>query len=229
MMKTSHILLALITVVTLTGMVTTDLLLKQQYDRTDWRNTYQDFEKRDLPKARHWVIEGTPTSEIIVVKTIDKPQALIAPDKIKFYRVRLQGDTAFVSFTPDYSGYQNSPQGDAGRELGAQLILRLPSFQALTVENARLTLSNLSTDSLTVSLSQSRLRTHKVAISGRFRLNAAQNSFAMLGLDQYKSLQAVVADSSGMQLNDSRVDAFVRTVSPKAEIQLKGQALKWLK
>lgn len=228
-MKTSHILLALITVITLTGMVATDLLIKQQYDKIDWRNTYQDFKKQDLPNAHHWVVTGTPTSEIIVVKTIDKPQALIAPDEVKFYRVRLQGDTAFVSFTPDYSGYRNSPRDDAGRELGAQLILRLPSFQALTVNNARLTLSDLSTDSLTVSLSQSRLRTHKVAVSGRFRLNAAQNSFAMLGSDQYKSLQAVVADSSGMQLNDSRVDAFVRTVSPKAEIQLKGQSLKWLK
>lgn len=99
-MKTSHILLALITVITLTGMVATDLLIKQQYDKIDWRNTYQDFKKQDLPNARHWVVTGTPTSEIIVVKTIDKPQALIAPDEVKFYRVRLQGDTAFVSFTP---------------------------------------------------------------------------------------------------------------------------------
>lgn len=228
-MKTSHILLALITVVTLTGMVATGLLLKQQYDGVNWHNAYQDFGKRDLPNAHYWVVTGTPVSEIIVVKTTDKPQALIAPDEVKYYRVRLQGDTAFVSFTPDYSGYQNSPQGDASHELGTQLILRLPSFQALTVENARLTLSDLSTDSLMISLSQSRLRTHKVTVSGRFRLNAAQNSFAMLGDDQYKSLQAVVSDSSGLQLNDSRVDAFVRTVSPKAEIQLKGEALKWLK
>ena len=228
-MKTSYSLLALIAVVTLTGMVATDLLLKQQYEKIDWRNTYQDFEKRDLPKARHWVIEGTPTSEIIIVKTIDKPQALIAPDKVKFYRVRLQGDTAFVSFTPDYSGYRNSPQNDAGRELGVQLVLRLPNVQALHVENARLTLAGLSTDSLTVSLFLSRLRTHRVTVSKNFALTVAQNSFAMLGADQYKSLQAVVADSSGMQLNDSRVDAFAKTVSPNAEIQVKGQALTWLK
>ncbi|AKD56473.1 hypothetical protein [Spirosoma radiotolerans] len=228
-MKTSHILLALITMVTLTGMVATDLLLKEQYDKIDWRNTYQDFKKQDLPTARHWVVTGTPTSEVIVEKTVSKPQALIAPEEVKFYRVRRQGDTAFVSFTPDYSGYRSSPQDDAGRELGIQLVLRLPGFQTLTVENARLTLSGLSTDSLTVSLAQSRLRTHNVAVSAQFKLKVTQNSFAMLGNDQYKLLQAVVADSSGMQLNDSRVDAFTKNISPKAGIQLEGQALKWLK
>ncbi|GAB3806948.1 hypothetical protein GCM10028819_43330 [Spirosoma humi] len=228
-MKVSHILFALIAVVTLTGMVATDLLLKQQYDGMDWHNAYQDFGKRDLPDAHHWVVTGTPASEVIVARTTSKPQALIAPDEVKFYRVRLQGDTAFVSFTPDYSGYHNSPQADASRELGVRLVLRVPSFQTLTVENARLTLSDFSADSLTIALTQSRLRTHKVTVSEHFRLTVAQNSFAMLGNDQYKSLQAVVADSSGLQLNNSQVDAFTKTVSPQAEIQVKGQALKWLK
>ena len=76
-MKTSHILLALIAVITLTGMVATDLLLKQQYDKINWRNAYQDFKKRDSPNARHWVVTGTPVGEVIVVRTTDKPQALI--------------------------------------------------------------------------------------------------------------------------------------------------------
>lgn len=228
-MKTSHILLALITVVTLTGMVATDLIFKQQYDKIDWRNTYQDFEKRDIPNVRHWVVTGTPISEVIVLKTTNKSQALIAPDEVKFYRLHQKGDTAFVSFTPDYGGYRGSPKDDADHELRVQLVLKVPNVQSLTVENGRLTLSDLSTDSLKVSLVQSRLRTQNVAVSQKFTVNVAQNSFAILGPDQYNSLRAVVADSSGIQLNNSQVDTFTKTVSPEAEVQLKGQALKWLK
>ena len=228
-MKTSYILLALIVIITLTGMVATDVLLNQQYQKIDWRNPYQDFDQRALPNAKHWVIEGSPTHEIVVVESVDKLQALVAPDLTKFYRIRQQGDTAFIAFTPDYSGYQIEPRNDANRELAVQLVLRLPKIQTLQIKNGRLTLSELKKDRLQITLQNSRLRTYKLAVSESFELLVSQNSFATLGTDEYKSLRTIVQDSSGVQLNDTQAESFTRQVSPKAEIQLRGQALKWLK
>ena len=229
-MKTSHILLALVAVVTLTGMVATNVLLKQQHDKIDWRDPYQNFEKRALPTAKHWVIEGSPINEIVVIKSTDKPQALVWQDAVKFYRTRQQGDTVFVAFTPNFGNYQNEPRSVAYHQLGVGLVLRLPDLQTVRVKNARLTLSELTADKLTISLQESRLRTNQLKISDSFALTASQNSFAVLGPDdQYKSLQTVVQDSSGIQLNNVRTDAFTTQVSPKAEVQLRGQALKWLK
>ena len=228
-MKTSYILLAILALVTLTGMVTIDVLLKQQYDRVDWRNPYQNFETRSLPTARHWVIEGTPTAEIIVLESADSVQALIAPDFTKFYRTRQQSDTVFVKFTPDYSGDQGEPRASADYELTTQLVLRLPNIHTLRITDGRVTLSELRKDSLQVVLQNTRLRTAGVKVSGLFSLVAGRNSFAALGADQYKSLQATIRDSSGIWLNDTQVETFAMQAAPKADVQLKGRALKWVK
>lgn len=73
-MKASYILLSVLAIVTLTGMVATDVLLKQQYDKIDWTNPYQNYEKRSLPTAKHWVIVGTSTQEIIVERSAGVPR-----------------------------------------------------------------------------------------------------------------------------------------------------------
>ena len=227
-MKTSSILLALIAVITLTGMVATDVLLKQQYNKVDWKNPYQDYEKRSLPTAKHWVIEGTPTEEIIIEGS-SSPQVWLTPKQAKFYRIQQQGDTVFVAFTPDYAGEQSQPRDAVDRKLYNAVVLRLPGLQTLRIKNGRLTLSELTKDKLSITLQNSRLRTHKLAIAGAFDLTASQNSFAVLGPDRYGSLQTVIQDSSGVQMNDTQAITFTKQLSPKAEIQLRGQALKWLK
>ena len=228
-MKTSYILLIVIALLTLTGMVATDVLLKQQYDRLDWRNPYQNFEKRALPTARHWVIEGTPNAEIIVLESADVPQALLAPDYAKFYRIQQRGDTVTVKFTPDYDGYGGSPRNDADYELNVQVVLRLPKFQTIQIKDGRVTLSELKKDSLRVTLQNSRLRTVGGLINS-FSLVARQNSYAVLGpKDYYKSIRAVVQDSSGIWLADTPVENFTVQPSLKAEVKLNGRALKWVK
>jgi hypothetical protein len=228
-MKTSYILLAVVTLLTLTGMIATDVLLKQEYDKIDWKNPYQGFAKKSLPMAKHWVIEGTPTKEIMILKSADSSQALIDPDERKFYRTRQQGDTVFVAYTPDYNGNQSGPRNAADYELGIPLVLRLPSLQTLRVKNGRLTIRDFSTDNLTVNLMNSRLRTHGITVSNAFDLITSQNSFAVLGEDKYQSLNVTVQDSSGVQLNNTQTETFTKIASPKSEVQLRGQALKWLK
>ena len=229
-MKTSYILLAILTLVTLTGMVAIDVLLKQQYNQIDWRNPYQSFEKRTLPASRHWVIEGAPDVEIIVLESIDSLQALVAPDYVKNYRILHRGDTAVVKFTHDYVGSPGEPRATADYELPVRLVLRVPKLQTLRVKDGRVTLSGLKKDSLRITLQNSRLRTIGVGISDSISLIAGQNSFVVFGpTDQYKALKAVVQDSSGIQLNNTQVDALTLKASPKAEIQLRGRALTWVK
>lgn len=227
-MKTSHIILAIIILVTLTGMVATDVLLKQQYDKVDWSNPYQEYEKRPLPTAKHWVIEGTPRAEIIVEQGTTPAQVLVKPDLIKFYRIRQQSDTLFVGFTLE-NDQSEPPRNATDYELGAGLVLRLPDVQSLRITNGRLTLRKSTLTNVTVSLLNSRLRTNGLTVKDRFDLTASQNSFAILGPDSYGSLRTVIQDSSGVRMNDTQALTFTKQVSPNAEVQLRGQALKWLK
>lgn len=226
-MKTSHILLAILAVVTLTGMVATDVLLKQQYDKIDWSDPYQDFDRRTLPSAKHVVIEGAPTAEIVVEQNTGQAQALVQPEQTKFFRLRQQGDTTYVAFTPDYDGV-HEPKNNADYELNAGLVLRLPDLQSLRITNGRLSLRKRTATTLTISLENTRLRTNQLTTNGPMVLTASHNSFAVLGNDRYQSLRTIVRDSSGMRLNDTETGQFSSDVSPKAEMQLRGQALRWL-
>lgn len=228
-MKTSNLLLATIALVTLTGMIATNVLLKQQYQKIDWQNPYQDYDKRTLPTARHWVVEGSPVREILVEKSTGSAQALLEPEYAKFYQIRQQGDTAFVALTPDYSGYQRQPGDVADYELQVGLVLRVADIQTLRVKTGRLTLTNLATDKLQIALQNSRLRTRNLTITGSFDLQESGGSFATLGTGRLASLQALVGDSSGVQLNNTDVANLNLQASPKAKVDLRGQALKWVK
>jgi len=228
-MKTSHILLAIIAVIALTGMVATDVLLKQEYDKIDWNDPYQEFERRSLPTVEHVVIEGAPTAEIIVERTADTAQALLLPSMANAYRTRQQGDTLFVSFTMNYDGQPRDSHYDIDRELPAGMVLRLPNLQSLRITNGRLTLRRFNSEQLTLSLQNSRLRTNELSVANSVELIAGQNSFAVLGNDRYQSLRTIVRDSSGVRLNNTQTEQFSSDVSPKAEVQLRGQALRWLK
>lgn len=227
-MKTSHILLALVAIITLTGMVATDVLLKRQYTTIDWSDPYQTFERRALPAVRHLVIDTAPIAEVIVEQN-PRPQALLLPAMADSYRTRQQGDTLFVSFTMNYKGEKRSPRNTSAYELPAGLVLRLPDVESIRMINGCLTLRKTTLDSLAVSLVNTRLRTSQVIVGNALRLTENQNSFALLRADRYQSLQAMVRDSSGLQLDNTQMQAFTPQVSPKAEVQLRGQALKWLK
>jgi len=225
-MKTSYILLVALLLVTLTGMVATDVLLKQQYQKIDWNDPYQTFDRRDLPSVRNLVIEGSPISEIVIEQS-NTAQALVEPEQAKFLRIRQQNDTAYIAFTPDYEGTRE-PRNDANDELGADLVLRLPNLQSLRVTDGRVTLRKRTANALTINLKNTRLRTNGVVVNGPVTLTGSQNSVAVLGTDRYESLRAVVLDSSGIQLNNTQTSVFMPQLSPRADVQLRGQALRWL-
>jgi len=225
-MKTSYILLAVLLLVTLTGMVATDVLLKQQYQKIDWSNPYQIFDRRDLSPVKNLVIEGSPVSEIVIEQSTTV-QALVEPEQDKFLRIRQQNDTAYIAFTPDYEGTRE-PRNDANDELGARLVLRLPNLQSLRVANGRVTLRKRTDNALTIDLQNTRLRTNGVVVNGPVTLTGSRGSVAVLGADRYESLRVVVRDSSGIRLNNTQTNAFTPELSPRAEVQLRGQALRWL-
>ena len=227
-MKTSHILLAIIAFFTLTGMLATNVLLKQEYGKIDWSDQYQEFERRAVTAARHWVIEAAPVAEIIIEKS-PATQALLLPSMANSYRARQSGDTVFVSFTMNYDGGSRDPHENNGYEYPAGLVLRLPDLESVRVLNGRLTVRNFAVNQLTIGAQNSRLRTDNLAVANAMDLSISQNSLAILGADTYKSLRLVAEDSSGVDLNNTQTEAFKAEVSPKAEVQLRGRALQWLK
>ncbi|QDK80447.1 hypothetical protein EXU85_18285 [Spirosoma sp. KCTC 42546] len=228
-MKTSYILLAIVAVMALTGMVATDVLLKQQYDKIDWTNPYQEFEHRALPTAKHIRIEAAPVAEIIVEPSTDTTQVSLLPSMANSYRARLHNDTLFISFLMNYDGNVRNPHNDIGSELPPGMVLRLPDLQSLYITNGRLTVRKFKSEKLAISIQNSRLRTNKLDVLNLFDLTVRNNSFAELGPDHYQSLHTIAHDSSGVQLNNTQINAFNKELSPQAEIYLRGQAMKWLK
>lgn len=224
-MKTSYILLAVLLVVTLTGMVATNALLKAQYEKVK-NDPYQTFVRRELSAAKNLVIEGTPIVEI-VIEQHKTAQALVESDLVRFLRIRQQNDTTYVAFTPDYEGTR-MPRNDLDNELHTDLLLRLPDLQSLRVTDGRVTLRKRTASALTIDLQNTRLRTSGLAVNGPMMLTQRQGSFAVLGADRYQSLRLTMRDSSGVRLADTQTDTFTSALSPRAEVQLRGRALRWL-
>lgn len=141
--------------------------------------------------------------------------------------MREQGDTAYITFTPDFDGI-HEPKNDADRILGAGLVLRLPDLQSLRITNGRLTMLKRTAATLTIGLENTRVRTNQLIVNGPMTVTVSRNSYAVLGADRYQSLLTTVRDSSGLQLNDTQAERFTPTLSPNADVQLRGRALRWL-
>ncbi len=226
-MKTSHYLLIAAVLITLTGMVATDVLLAREYAKIDWRDPYQFFVRRDLPAATHLVINGTGSREIFV-ETGQRSQALIAPDDSSFFSFRMQHDTLHVSFNPDTANH-SSPSGSVWNNPMTGLVVRLPAFVSVRGINTRLTIQNRTQPTLDVSLQNSVLFANKLTASPVLHLTETQNSFALLRDGHYKAVALVVQDSSAVHLHDPQIDAFSPTLSDRAEVQFKGKATRWVK
>lgn len=226
-MKTSYYLLLAAAVITLTGMVGIDVLLKQGYEKIDWSNQYQFFARRSLPGASHLVISGTPGREIIV-EPGKEPMALVAPDDSLSFRFRMQHDTLFVSFNPDTTDHR-SPRKTVGDDKTTGLLLRLPTLESVNAINARLTLQDRPLTDLTVSLQNSLLFANQLTVPASFQLTERQNSLAMLTKGSYKTMQLMLQDSSAIHVNDTRIDTFSPTLSDRAEVQFSGQSTRWVK
>ncbi|GAB3758568.1 hypothetical protein [Spirosoma pomorum] len=225
-MKTSHILLAIIVLITLMGMTATNVLLKQEYDKLDWSNPLQGFDKRMLPAARHWVIDG-PVDEVIVEHG-PQSEAYISPGRSN-YQLKQQGDTMFVSYLVVKQKYMYAKNRETDKEETIELVIRTPDLESVRMKNGRLTIRKFTLDSLNVSLINGRLRTSGLTVTGNCALDISQCSKTILGTDQYASLQATVRDSSALQLSNTQVRTLAVDPSHKAEVELSGRALRWLK
>ncbi|QKZ12892.1 hypothetical protein [Spirosoma sp. KUDC1026] len=225
-MKTSYMLLALIVLVTLMGMTATNVLLKQEYDKLDWSNPLQGFDERDLPTVRHWVIDGRRVREIIIEPGA-QAKAFIHPKLTEFYQFRQQGDTVFIE-AADKLG-TTAPYRNWQETASIGLVIRVPTVASIRMSNGLLTVRKFALDSLGVSLVNSRLRTSGLTVTDKCSLNIGRCSKTILGADQYALLQAVVRDSSALQLSNTQISKFAFDPSPRAEIELNGRALQWLK
>lgn len=159
-MKTSHYLLIAAVLITLTGMVATDVLLAREYEKIDWSDPYQFFARRSLPAATHLVINGTGSREIFV-ETGQQAQALIAPADSSFFSFRMQHDTLHVSFNPDTADHER-PIRTVWNNPTTGLVVRLPAFVSVRGINTRLTIQDRTQPTLDVSLQNSVLFANKL-------------------------------------------------------------------
>lgn len=226
-MKTSHYLLIAAVLITLTGMVATDVLLTREYKKIDWSDPYQFFARRSLPSATHLVINGTGSRDIFV-ETAQRAQALIAPDDSSYFSFRMQHDTLHVSFNPDTADHQR-PIQSVWNSRSTGLVLRLPAFVSVRGINTRLTIQERTQPTLDVSLQNSVLFANKLTASPVLRLTETQKSFAILRSGTYKAVEVVVQDSSAIHIDDTQMDAFSPTLSDQAEVQFRGKATRWVK
>ena len=226
-MKTSIKLLCLLAVITLTGMLSVNGLLKQQYDRIDWTNPYQNFTTQPIPALRHVRISGTPDYEIKLERNASA-QALLDPDLSgHIFKTDRRGDTLLITFTAKGKGW-NGPIDDEWPGFVA-LVLHLPELNSLYTNNVRVTVSGFETPQLSLTAHHARLFTEKMRINGTLTVQTENQGFALIRADSCKTLRATLRDSSSMNLNSIHPIRLITDVAPKAGLRLKGQQLGAMK
>ena len=227
-MKTSIKLLCLLAVITLTGMLSVNGLLKQQYDRIDWSNPYQDFVIKPLPVLRHVRISGTPEYGIRIQQGA-KSQALLGPElNASVLEISQQGDTLLVTFNKKGSNW-DGPIDSEWDNYHTGLVLNLPALSSLYVNNVRANVSGFETDQLSLTAHHARLRTEKIRVPGQLTVQTEKRAFAILDADTCGILRVTVRDLSGANLEKVRPDRLITNVAPGAELRLKGNQLGAMK
>lgn len=230
-MKTSIKLLCLLAFITLSGMLSVDGLLKQQYDRIDWSNPYQDFTAQPLPTLKHVRILGTPDYSEIRIQQGAKPQALIDRQKhtnTSAVEITQKGDTLLVLFHKKGSGW-DGPINKDWNFYHTALVLNLPALSSLYMNNVRATISGFETNQLHLTAHHALLKTEKIRIAGLLTVQTENQAFAILGGDLCGTLQATVRDSSGVELERIAPNQLITNVAPRAELRLKGNQLRAMK
>lgn len=227
-MKTSTKLLCLLAVITLTGMLSVNSLLKQQYDRIDWNNPYQDFVVKPLPALRHVCISGTPEYGIQIQQGA-KSQALLGPElNASVLEISQQGDTLLVTFNKKGSGW-DGPIDSEWDNYQTGLVLNLPALSSLYVNNVRANVSGFETNQLSLTAHHARLRTEKIRVPGQLTVQMENHAFAILDADTCGILRVTVRDSSGANLERVKPNHLITNVAPGAELRLKGNQLGVMK
>lgn len=224
-MKTSIKLLCLLAVVTLTGMLSINHLLKQQYDKIDWNNPYQNFRIKLLPNIQHVRISGMPDAYEVRVQQGAKPQVLLNPEiKASAVEITQKGDTLLVIVNKKGDGW-DGPIDKDWNSYQAALVLNLPALSSLYANNVRAKVSGFDTDQMSLTAHQALLTTEKIRVSGQLTVQTENRAFASLGADTCGTLRVTMRDSSGLNLDGIRPGLLLTDVAPKAELRLKGQQL----
>ncbi|MCY7356092.1 MAG: hypothetical protein LH609_01215 [Rudanella sp.] len=227
-MKTSIKLLCLLAIISLTGMLSVDGLLKQQYDRIDWSNPYQNFVVNSLPALRHVRISGTP-GFVIHLQQNAKSQALLDPDLTGHRFVTTQrGDTLLVVFKTKDNGW-DGPIDKEWEYYRTALVLNLPALSSLSVNNVRVKVSGFETNQLSLIAHHARLITEKIRVSGTLSMQTENRAFAILNAYTCGTLRAIVRDSSGVQLDEIRPNRLITNVASGGELRIKGNQLGVMK
>jgi len=223
-MKTSIKLLCLLAIVTLTGMLSVNTLLLQQFDKIDWSNPYQNFTVKPLPPLRHVRISGTPDFEIKLERSASA-QALLYPDLSgHIFKTTQRGDTLLVTFTTKGDGWDGPIDSELiYNPLG--LVLHLPELSSLYANNVRVTVSGFDTPQLSLTAHHARLLTEKMRVTGTLAVQTENHGFALIRADTCGTLRATLRDSSSMNLSDVRPAHLITRVAPRAELRLRGQQL----
>ncbi len=223
-MKTSIKLLCLLAVVTLTGMLSVDGLLKQEYDKIDWSNPHQGFTIKPLPALRHVRISGTPGFVILLQKDATA-QALLDPDLNGHrFTTTQRGDTLLVVLETKDTGW-DGPIDNEWDFYRTALVLNLPALSSLFVNNVRVKVNGFETDQLSLTAHHARLITEKIRVSGTLSVQTENRAYATLNTDTCGILRATVRDSSGLNMDGIRPGRFISDIAPKGEIRLRGHQL----
>lgn len=229
-MKTSIKLLCLLAVVTLTGMVSINVLLKKQYDLLDWSNPYQSYISRPLPALRHVHIVGKLGYQVLIRQ---HPQAsvLINPDfPLSKFQVSQRGDTLLIKLSAadsNATGPVYEPW-DEWEKNQPDIALNLPELNSLEATNVRIAVDGFSATNLSLTSRHALLKTKRIRVPGSLAVQAQNGSIVRLNADTCGVLLVTARDSVSVSLDKIDPVRILPTIAPKAELRVRGQQVEQL-
>ncbi len=235
-MKLSAKLLFTLLFLVMAGMLATNFVLKNEYDRIDKSNPYWTFEKMLEQPFRHLKIEGGNNNLVVFepapLASVRVDKKWIGPEE-ENVRAEVRNDTLFIRIPFKYD------PDDARYRSGRQILARIFSPELLSIEgrNTALVMNKLDQASLDIRLSGKstctvesiRRSLDSVRIfqsdSTRLEFNMSPN---IKGPKQMyiRSMSAEVMGNSRLDINRTEVGDIRLETSEKAVVELTGKVLK---
>ncbi|MEZ0483686.1 hypothetical protein [Fibrella aquatica] len=232
-MKTSIKLLiglALFLVVTMFGAAVS---IRHQFDSIDKSDKYARWQKKPLPAFQNVHISG-PSAAIVQIEPGKTPRLLadsLGEWKRPTYTYKVERDTLFLKVNP-VDGWSFRVEDEDDEWHSPQLVVQLPTLQAVSTVNALCQIHEFEGDALTVNQSGK----GGITLIEHVRYNqltaslTGRNQLVLYGINNNIQKGTITArDSSRLFQYTDFKQGLILTADPTAKLRLTGKALQQVK
>lgn len=227
-MKTSNIILSLITIFFFGSIVGTAMILKQEYEKIDFEDPFYGLVRNELPAFSVVKLQGNYHG-LVEIRPGEKHK-LLHPYNLRSLRWEVRADTLFVNYTGESRGGRNFSEQTFKNNHPAAYVVA-PAVSSVVSEGMSLRVNGLTADHFKARFNG---KSGGISFKGNTikKLSAQAGASGILQLENDNRIDMAsisAEDKSKLIITLQQIDSLEIKASSQANVQLPGALLEKIK